>query len=389
VHFTPVTIVERLTRGGIPGFRDGCDAVVYVSTQKAIEHCTISLSPANAALTPDRVPVQAILCAITVPGKIVIATGPALKDASKREREICGIPEPSSHDRSLTEEMEEEDDLGEESPTARPSSSSEKKKAYIEKEKGHAEEDKGKRRKQDKLDEKSSTLTLKPNPASYPKLEPAKVCQSCGLNLSPSALVCLTCFQAVEDKVWKEEIEETLAQLMASLNIARRWTDRGPRSSEGDRRKRFKRYVKRAWSLGFTGAQNRWHNDPRWRACMMQNGWDDTTIHMIDDAMLGEKSPTKSAGQRTAVQRTKSERYYHAHRGDALTAQFPAGTLERPLDVQVSNARRREETARWRQHAEAQGSGASSSSGAWQDRSSSWWSSSSSWWTSQGSWWNR
>jgi hypothetical protein len=287
------------------------------------------------------------------------------------------MPEEQLGERSLTEEVDDEVDEGQTFEADRIAKADLAKRQYIEEKEKSAEELGKRTKREEKLEEKSSTLTLTPNPAAVPQLEPAMKCRACGANNSPSALACLTCFAATNETSWKEEIEQVLSELLGAMLIVRKWGDRGARTAKSDQRRRFKRYLKRAHQLGFNSVADRFFNDYTFRSNMIDGGWDEFTISMIDDGAIAQRAEPKG---RSREQRGRAEGYFHGHAAGAEAMQFPQGALDRPEDLRVANARRREEYARWRRTNEQ---------GEEQSRDGWWSSSSSSWWNQQGSWWSR
>jgi len=96
-HFTPIVDLKQLAETGkkeVPGFRAGCDIVLFVSTSLALEAgCELVISPGGAVLCPEPVPRHCIIAAVTCPGGRVIANGPALPHTTEHERTLCGLPE--------------------------------------------------------------------------------------------------------------------------------------------------------------------------------------------------------------------------------------------------------------------------------------------------------
>jgi len=138
---------------------------------------------------------------------------------------------------------------------------------------------------------------------------------------------------------------------MSALAITRSWTDRGPRSRAADDRRRLLRDAKRAFKLGFGTCRERFRQDSRWRAEMMSQGWDCNTIGIIDEVADAGAPHAADAGRRTKEQRGRAATYFHRHEEAARQLQVPPGILDRPADVRVTNARRREATEYWREWA--------------------------------------
>jgi ribosomal protein L40E len=184
------------------------------------------------------------------------------------------MPEELLGERSMTEELD--DEFGEPPglEADRIPKASNAKRQYIVEEKGVPGGELGTRSKrEEKLEEKSSTPRLMPNPEAVPQLAAAVKCRACGANNSPSALACLTCFSATNESSWKEEIEEVLSELLGAMLIIRNWGDRGARTAKSDQRRRYKRYRKRALQLGCNAVAERFFDDYMFRSNMLDGGW--------------------------------------------------------------------------------------------------------------------
>ena len=175
-------------------------------------------------------------------------------------------------------------------------------------------------------------------------------CPVCANWQSATLHLCMNCMEPLS-QAWKGEVETILQQLMSALLITKSWTDRGPRSKAGDERRRLLHYARRAFNLGYGTCSARFEKDAAWRDEMKSQGWDSDTIGIIDSTADAPAPNAADAGRRTKEQRGKTATYFHKYEGAARQLQVPQGILDRPADVRVTNARRREATAQWKEWA--------------------------------------
>ena len=258
-----------------------------------------------------------------------MATGPAFSRTPVHERKLCGLPEA----------------FGEELPTEEEDAPQEAR--------GSADPEPRKRRDGGNIQAKElggqpPTAAEEAKEAKEAKDENQEVmCPRCQSRQSALLHLCMHCMNPLS-QIWKGEIEDALQQLMDALVVRRRWTDRGPRSAAGDERRRLAKYARRGFKLKFGTCSERFKQDARWRYEMMRQGWDYGTIGIIDEVAAAGTPYAHDSGRRTKEQREKSGKYYHGLQQGTRNVQVPSGILERPIDVKVTNARRREATEYWR-----------------------------------------
>ena len=111
------------------------------------------------------------------------------------------------------------------------------------------------------------------------------------------------------------------------------------------------KYARRAFGLGYGTCSARFDRDAAWKNEMTSQGWSRATIGKLDELADAPAPNAADAGRRTKQQRGKTATYFHKYEGAARQLQVPQGILDRPVDVQVTNARRREATAQWKEWA--------------------------------------
>jgi hypothetical protein len=353
-HFTPIVDLQKLaesTKKEVPGFRKGCEVVVFVKTSLALEAgCNMTISPGGAVLCPELVPRHCIIAAVSCPNGMILATGPALQETTETERMLCGLP----------------CDLGGKPPTGGKQT---EEKASGSRDARVPPEPKRRREDEDEPKLREEGIGGKPPTPTDPEYYQVQ-CPFCNAWQSATLNVCMDCMAPLTDE-WRGEVETTLSQLLDALVITRRWTDRGPRSVLGDQRRRLLKYSKRAAKLGFSSCRERFFRDGRWRAEMLRQGWDANSIGYLDEVKEEGTPNAPDAGRRSREQRAAAATYFHRHEDRVRQQQAPIGLLDRPLDVQITNARRREAGEYWRSQASWERSVGDHQT-AWQ-QSTAWW----------------
>ena len=153
--------------------------------------------------------------------------------------------------------------------------------------------------------------------------------------------ICKVCHVSLTMAV-KNIAKENLSQVLEAAKMTRKIIERGVRSSSGECRALYRKYLSRAKTRGFTSVKDRYENDLVYREQMMSQGWDDLSISTID--FIANSDPQPNQG-RTKEQILKYSGWFDGYeedpKGKPLTKAHTAPCQH------VANLRRRQEKAWW------------------------------------------